>query len=128
MIARLGFVVGALVLAAACGKGREDAAPTPGAGSAAPVEVLPAAERVRAETACDAFVAQVCGCAERDAATWADRCHMAKAMPQALELSLDVAAHPDTTAQTVGQLQRQARKLAAKCIEDTAALAVEGCR
>ena len=97
------------------------------AGSAA-VEIMPRAEQLRGEEACAAYLAQVCACSDAlPALQLTEECTFAKGYPQALALSLDLGMHPETSAKTVTDLQRSARKIIANCVTSTAALAMKGC-
>jgi len=126
--AALGATVLLLLLAAGCSKREPEAGPAQGSDVPIAGEVLPEAERTRGTQACDVYVKRLCGCADRDAPTWAAPCQLARSLPEALALSLDLSRHPDITPKVLTQLQQGARKLVAKCIEETAALDAKGCR
>ena len=129
-----GIVLGLLLLAnpGACKK--QDAAPggrgsAAGSGSAASQEIVPTAERDRGELACRDYAAKVCACA--DAATQdlarQDQCKMARSLPDALALNLEIGGHADTNRPTRAQLQRTVRNITAQCISQLATLDSRGC-
>jgi hypothetical protein len=90
------------------------------------VPVMPVTEIKRGQDACKAYVAKVCGCAETDAALH-QPCELARALPDAIEVSLSVATNPDSTRQDVVQAHDSVRKIVKECIEQTAKLAAAGC-
>lgn len=78
--------------------------------------------------ACTAYVEQVCACAEQ-IAELEDDCNMAKARPEALEMSLRAAmAEGNATVADRETLVDNARKIIQHCVQDTAGLAVKGCQ
>jgi hypothetical protein len=88
--------------------------------------VMPAAEIQRGRDACKAYVDKVCACAQTVAAMQ-QPCSLARALPDALQLNLDVAASPDTTRRDALQSHDSARKVIKECIEATARLPASGC-
>jgi hypothetical protein len=88
---------------------------------------MSAAEAERGRQACRSYVAQVCSCAEKDAEL-ASECDMARARPQALEMSLRSAvAEGNATDKDRRSIQANAEQIARACIEDAAALVKRGC-
>lgn len=105
-----------------------DKAPRPGAAGSGLVDILAPAEKLRSTSACGDYAAKVCGCAERTKTTaHEDACKMARALPDALALNLEIAGHPDTNRTTQAQLQRTVRNIAAQCIAGLGTLAADGC-
>ena len=129
---RLGLSVLLLLATAGACKKKEAAPAGAGSGSAGgsvPVEIVPAAERDRGQLACRDYAAKVCGCADgakHDLARQ-DQCKMARALPDALALNLEIGAHPDTPRTTMAQLQRTVRNITAQCISQLATLDAAGC-
>jgi hypothetical protein len=105
----------ALALCAAC-KQQADPPPPP---SAAPA--LPATEVKRAQDACKAYVDKVCGCA-RTMPALEQPCRLARALPDAIQVSLEVGASAETAERDVRQVQAGVRKIAKQCIEELARL------
>jgi hypothetical protein len=90
------------------------------------VPVMPASEVKRGQDACKAYVDKVCACAETTPAMW-QPCALARALPDALQVGLDVASSPESTRRDVLQAHDSVRKIAKKCIEETAKLPAAGC-
>ena len=80
----------------------------------------------RSRDACNAYVEKVCACADKVEAA-KPACGLAKALPDAVRLGLEVAASPDSTRDDVLQSQASVRKTVKECIEDTAKLPALGC-
>lgn len=121
----------ALALAAlgGCKKSDRAASEPPAARPEAAAEPsgMSAAEAERGREACKSYVAQVCACAEKDAEL-ASECDMARARPQALDMSLrSAAAEGNATAKDRRSIQANAEQIASACIEDAAALVKRGC-
>jgi hypothetical protein len=108
----------AVCLACAC---KQKAEPPP-----APAPALPQAEVKRAQDACRAYVEKVCGCAATQPALQ-EPCKLARALPDALQVGLEVGASTDSTRRDVVQTQDSVRKIAKECIEQTAKLPAAGC-
>ena len=85
-----------------------------------------AAELARGQDACNAYVAQVCACAQAVPAAQ-QPCALAKALPEALDVAVSVSAHPDTERKDAVQSAAAIRKTIARCIEQTAKLPELGC-
>lgn len=107
-----------LALCAACKK-QADAPPPPPA-------PLPASEIKRAQDACNAYVDKVCACA-RTVPAMQQPCKLARALPDAIQVGLDVGSSSDSTRRDVLQTQDSVRKIAKECIEELARLPAAGC-
>lgn len=100
-------------------------------GSAAPrKDLMTPQEKKRGQDACNAYVTQLCACAaaKPDDATLKERCELKKAKPEALELLLGVIEDPKASEDSMLRAHVEARKLIAKCIEETVQLPSLGCR
>lgn len=113
------LVVVLLLACAACKKPPEPPPPSE-------VPAIPAAEVQRGRDACKTYVDKVCACAETVAAMQ-QPCALARALPDALQVSLDVAANPESARRDVVQAHDSARKIVKECIEATAKLPASGC-
>jgi hypothetical protein len=113
------FVASAAVASAACKKQPEPPPPSD-------VPVMPAAEVQRGRDACKTYVDKACACAQTVAAMQ-QPCSLARALPDALQVSLDIAANPETARRDVLQSHDSARKIIKECIEATAKLPAAGC-
>ena len=104
-------------LAAGCSKSESPPAP----------EQRPAiseTELARGEDACKAYIAKVCACTAPAAK---DACTLAKALPDAMRVSLEVARSPDSSARDTALALDGVRKTAKECIEQVAKLPAMGC-
>jgi hypothetical protein len=90
------------------------------------VPAIPAIEIKRGQDACKAYVDKVCGCAETTPAM-KQPCSLARALPEAMQVSLDVAASADSMRRDVRQANASVRSITKKCIEATARLPAAGC-
>jgi hypothetical protein len=102
-----------------------------GGGSAAPrKDLMTPQEKQRGEDACTAYVKQLCDCAaaKPDDAVLKERCELKKAKPEALVLLLGVIDDPKSSEDSMLRASVEARKLIAKCIEETVQLPTLGCR
>ena len=54
-------------------------------------------------------------------------CALARALPESIEVAMQIATHPDTERQDVVQSATAVRKAIARCIEGTAKLPALGC-
>lgn len=111
----------ALLLTVGCSKKAAEA-PPPSTGSDMPR--LPATEVQRGEDACKAYVDKVCACTAPAAA---EACKLARALPSAMQVGLEIAASPDSTRRDVLQANDSVRKTIKECIERTAQLPALGC-
>ena len=103
-----------VVALAACKK--ESSAPPPPA-----VPQLSAEETKRDQDACKAYVDRVCACAEK-VPDVKKLCELARALPEAMRINLEVAATPDTKPDVARQSLEGVRKTAKECIEQLAKL------
>jgi hypothetical protein len=87
---------------------------------------MPASEIKRGQDACKAYVARVCACAETVPAMQ-QACALAGALPDALQVGLDVAANAESSRRDVLHANDSVRKIAKECIEQIARLPVAGC-
>lgn len=111
-------VLVALALAGGCKK--QEAAPVD-TDTAPPI---PAPELKRGKDACTAYVTQVCAC-QTDAAKQA--CSLAKALPEAIEVGMQVATSPESKRREVLQANDMIRKTFKECIEQAGKLPSLGC-
>ena len=91
-----------------------------------PVAGMTDVEIQRGEDACKAYVDKICACAQTKTEL-ASSCQLAKAMPEAMQLSLAVAANPDSKPDVVEESYDSAKKTIANCIQETAKLPTLGC-
>jgi hypothetical protein len=113
-----------LVVLLACAGCKQHSEPAPAATTARPV--IPVSEVKRGQDACKAYVAKVCACAETVPAMKHD-CELSRSYPEAMQVSLDVAATADSTRLDVLQANDSVRKIVKQCIEATAKLPGAGC-
>ncbi len=123
--AAVGLVAVATLLAGCAGKREER-----GGGGGERAAPMPPAERKRGEDACTTYVRQLCACARvrPDDAALAERCHLKQAKVEALDLALQVDDDPAASDDSRLRAQVEARKIIAKCFEETAQLPTLGCR
>jgi hypothetical protein len=76
-------------------------------------------EKARSGKACMDYVMQICTCAKLkpEAPEIQKKCDLAKALPDALKVSLDIDADPTAPVDAARAAADQARKVAATCIE-----------
>lgn len=115
-----------LILVVCAGCKQPSDAPTPPGPAAPPVPTMPASEVKRGQDACKAYVDKVCACAETTPAM-KQPCTLARALPEALEVGLDVAVNAESARRDALQANDSVRKIAKKCIEETARLPAAGC-
>jgi hypothetical protein len=117
---RRAVLIAALVAAAACGKGADEEAP------AEPVAPPPLSEAAATQlrAACDVYVAHVCGCAAAQAsdAALAEQCGLARAIPEALDLSIGAAQATNNSALNQTGLLANVNKIQKNCVEQSARL------
>jgi hypothetical protein len=107
-----------LAVAAACNKPPDPPPPPP--------EAMPAAEVKRGQDACQAYVAKVCACADKLPAM-KQPCALARALPDAITVAVDVAGNPESTRRDSRQSAASVRGIVKTCIEETAKLPAAGC-
>ena len=101
---------------------RNEPEATPSAG----LPVMQASEIKRGQDACKAYVTRVCACADSVAAM-KHTCDLARALPDAITVAVDVSAGSDATRRDVLQANRSVRSIVKQCIEETAKLPAAGC-
>jgi hypothetical protein len=117
---RAAILVG-LFACAGCKK-HADAPPA----QAAAVPPMPATEVKRGQDACKSYVDKACACAETVAAM-KQPCALARALPEAIEVNLSVAANAESSRRDALQAQDSVRKIVKECIEEIAKLPSAGC-
>jgi hypothetical protein len=115
-------VLVAALLFAACAKKTEP--PPPGE---APVPAMSAEEAQRGKDACADYVKRVCACADKLPAV-KSQCDLARALPEAVRLDLEISASPDAKRNDVMGAQKAMRQSVKECIEETAKLPSLGCQ
>jgi hypothetical protein len=116
-----------LVLVACAGCKNASDAPAAGSNSPPPRPVaMPASEVKRSQDACKAYADKVCACAETVPAM-KQPCALARPLPDAMQVALDVAANPESSRLDVVQAHDSVRKIAKECIEQIARLPGAGC-
>ena len=108
-----------LCLLLACAKKQEPPPPSK-------VPALSAEEIQRSQDACKTYVDKVCACAATVPAV-KQQCDLAKALPEAVQIGVDVAANPETKPQDIYGAQGSVRKAVKTCIEQMAKLPSLGC-
>ena len=113
----------AAMFGAGCKQQKAAPAADPGEERGAP---LPTAEITLGQDACTAYVTQVCGCAATVPAV-AEECKLARSLPEAVRVTTEIAASPQSTKLDSAHALDMLRKTTATCISKTAALAAQGC-
>lgn len=91
------------------------------------IEPMGDGEQEVGREACNAYVAQVCGCVAK-MPDLKEECEMSKARPNAFEMNTRAAmAQGDANTKDRKALVANARKIMRSCIEDGAELAKKGC-
>jgi hypothetical protein len=85
------------------------------------VAQMSADEIKRSEDACNVYVERVCACAQTVPAA-VEPCKLARALPDAIRIGLEVAASSESKPDIVQQSHASVRKTAKECIEQTAKL------
>ncbi|HUQ03436.1 MAG TPA: hypothetical protein VM261_13135 [Kofleriaceae bacterium] len=98
--------------------------------AAARKDLMTPAEKQRGEDACNTYVKQLCDCAaaKPEDVALKERCELKHAKPEALQLLLGVIEDPKSSEDSLLRAHVEARKLIAKCIEETVQLPSLGCR
>ena len=86
--------------------------------------MIPQVELKRGTDACHDYVTKICACTAEPAKA---ACALAKALPDAIEVSLQVAANPDSDRLSVLGANSSIRKTIKQCIEQVAKLPSLGC-
>ena len=111
----------ALIVCLACACKKADAP-----AQEAPAPVMPASEVKRSQDACKAYVDKLCACAATVAAI-KESCARERALADAIEVNLSVAANPESSRRDALQAQGSVRAIVKRCIEETAKLPAAGC-
>jgi hypothetical protein len=85
---------------------------------------VPAAELQRGKDACTDYVEKVCACTTPAAQ---DACKLAKALPDALQVGVEISISPDSDKRAVLHANDSIRKTIKECIEKAASLPSLGC-
>ena len=109
----------ALVCVVGCAKSSSE--PAPAADERATISE---GELTRGQDACKAYVDKICACTAPGAK---DECARARALPEAMRVSLEVARSPDSTPKDTALALDGVRKTAKSCIEQIAKLPGIGC-
>jgi hypothetical protein len=124
-------LIAVAVLAATTGcKADKKSGDEGGGGAAARKDLMTPQEKQRGEDACNTYVKQLCECAAArpDDAALKERCQLKQAKPEALALLLGVIEDPRSSEDSLLRAHVEARKLIARCIEETVQLPSLGCR
>jgi hypothetical protein len=114
------WLVLVVCLAGACKKQAEPPAQEP------PAPAMPASEVKRSQDACKSYVEKLCACAATVAAM-KEPCARERALADAIEVDLSVAANPESSRRDALQAQGSVRAIVKRCIEQTAKLPAAGC-
>ena len=91
-----------------------------------PLPQMTVAEIQRSQDACKAYVDKVCACAATVPAEQQE-CDLAKALPEAVRIGVEVSQSPDSKRDDVIGAQDSVRKAVKTCIEHMAQPASHGC-
>ena len=86
------------------------------------VPPMSATEIQRSQDACKTYVDKVCACP-----ALADPLNLAKALPDAIRIGVEVSQSPDSKPQDIYDAQQSVRKTAKNCVEQLAKLPSLGC-
>ena len=123
--ALLALLLASLLVAACAKKQDDDRGP-------ATREPVPAAEAQRGKEACEAYVEQICQCAEarsgqENHSELAEACHMAPAKLSSLAAVLEVNRTTSDPKERI-TTERTARRIMKSCIDSQSKLLAKGCR
>jgi hypothetical protein len=90
------------------------------------VPPMSATEIQRGEEACKTYVDKLCACAG-SSAQLQQQCSLAKALPDAIRIGVEVSQSPDSKPQDIYGAQDSVRKAAKTCVEQLAKLPSLGC-
>ena len=85
-----------------------------------------ATEIQRSEDACKTYVDKICACAGSNAAL-ADQCGLARSLPDAIRIGVEVSQSPDSKPKDIYGAQESVRMTAKNCVEQLAKLPSLGC-
>jgi hypothetical protein len=110
----------AIAVVAACAKKQDSGDSDPH------VPAMSAEEVQRSQDACKVYVDKVCACAVKVPAV-KQQCDLARALPDAVRIGVEVASNPSTAPKDVRGAQDSVRKTFKECVEQTAKLPALGC-
>jgi hypothetical protein len=87
---------------------------------------MSATEIQRSEDACKIYVDKICACAGSNASL-ADQCGLARALPDAIRIGVEVSQSPDSKPKDIYGAQESVRMTAKNCVEQLAKLPSLGC-
>jgi hypothetical protein len=90
------------------------------------VPPMSATEIQRSEDACKTYVDKLCACAGSNAAL-KDQCGLARALPDAIRIGVEVSQSPDSKPKDIHGAQESVRMTAKNCVEQLAKLPSLGC-
>jgi len=90
------------------------------------IPAMSATEIQRSQDACQTYVDKLCACAGSNA-DLKDQCGLAKALPDAIRIGVEVSQSPDSKPKDVYGAQESVRKTAKNCVEQLAKLPSLGC-
>jgi hypothetical protein len=90
------------------------------------VPAMSPTEIQRSEDACKTYVAKICACAGSNASL-AEQCDLAKALPDAIRIGVEVSQSPDSKPKDIYGAQESVRMTAKNCVEQLAKLPSLGC-
>lgn len=121
-VSSLSLLVLLIASLSACAKSdSENAAPPEGK-----VTAIPAAEAERAKKACENYIARLCQCAEQHPEMERE-CELAKGIPQALQINLDVVGAQGLTTLQQNAMKKAARQISDKCFSKDSKLDLQKC-
>jgi hypothetical protein len=90
---------------------------------------IPEPEHQRGAEACKEFITRACACAKAhpERADVADKCANNSALPEAMDLALDVDRDPGSAPEDVFRAQSEVRQVIATCMEGVNWLATSRC-
>ncbi len=109
--------------ASACSKSEDNSAST---GSKTKIAPVPKVEAERAMIACKTYIARLCQCAETHSELAKD-CQLAKGIPQALQMNLDVEGATGLTSLQQQAMKASARQIATSCFTKDSKLDLQLC-
>jgi 1-aminocyclopropane-1-carboxylate deaminase/D-cysteine desulfhydrase-like pyridoxal-dependent ACC family enzyme len=90
------------------------------------VAPMSATEIQRSQDACTTYVDKICACAGSNASL-ADQCNLAKALPDAIRIGVEVSQSADSKPKDIYGAQESVRMTAKNCVEQLAKLPSLGC-
>jgi hypothetical protein len=121
-----GWFAAVFALCAACNRQPDAGASAGSSAGSGGAAAIAASEIKRGQDACTAYVDKVCACAQTVPAMQ-EPCKLARALPDALRTSAEVARSADSARLDVVQGNLGVRGIAKECIEQLAKLPAAGC-